>query len=421
MVQKGLRVGAGKAVICFPEEYFPHEGFSGGHDDIHVRVLLLETELRAAIFSVELPSIRPFSLIDGLRQYAGSLLDVPPEQVWFVVTHNVSAPHVPDAATPEGAQKQTMHLDALRRAMSEAAQQALETFRPARMGIGSGLCNVNCNRDIPSKEGWWLGVNAPGPSDKTVSVLRFDGLDGTPIGVIYHYAVKTAIVDDEYMSDGSRHYTDDLTGRACRYVEAQTGAVTLYLMGAAGDQVPQKVAKYFKTDAQGHLQEVHHREKGYEWVEELGTVLGQSVLSVVNQMGCTQTTPIFTMQNLSMAFQGQYPVPRELAHQPVLEYSYIPKADTILQISLLRLDELVMVGVKPEYTCITGIQLRENSPFAHTLLVSMVNGGQGYMADQTAYARMTYESTHSEYACGSAEHFVDRMGRVLALTKEGTR
>ena len=408
-----LKAGAGKAVLAFPREYFPHENFIDGHDDLHLRILLLETSLRCALISVELPSVRPFELIDGIRSYAGKLLGVDYENVWFVVTHSMAAPHVPQAVDAESEKKQEIHLAVIRKSIEEAGKQALESLQMVRFGYGYGFCDINSNRDIPSAEGWWLGANAPGPSDKTVSVLRFDTMEGKPLAAVYTYAVKTAIIDDEIMSDGYRHYTSDLTGWACSQMEKNTGAVTLYFMGAAGDQVPNKVTKYFETDEKGHLYEVHHGEIGYQWIEELGTVLGSAVEEVFSEISCSITETVLQIKNFSMAFPGQFSIPSELSHSPVKKYDFFRKEDTILDVSMLTLDKVAMIGVKPEYTSITGIELREASPFAQTMLVAMVNGGQGYMADYKAYERITYEGTHSEYACGSAEEFVKRMGGVL--------
>lgn len=413
MNQTTLYVGAGKAALRFPDAYFPHEGFLDVREDIYLRVLLIEQGQRGAVISVELPSVRPFSLIDELRELAGRLLDVSPERVWFVVTHNMAAPHVPKPEDPNGPEKREMHMAALRNAIREASAQACASLQPARFGAGNGFCDVNGNRDIPSKEGWWLGINAPGPSDKTVSVLRFDDLEGNPIAVLFHYAVKSAVVDDEIMSDGYRHCIGELTGKACRHVEEHIGAVTFYFMGAAGDQVPKKAAKYFETDVEGHLREVHHGEMGYIWAEELGLQLGEQVLQITGTIYCRQREPDFEMRVLNMSFAGQYSIPSELSHVPLTKYNYIPKSPTVLEVFLMRLGDVMLVGVKPEYTSITGIQLREGSPFSHTLLISMVNGGQGYMADRIAYERVTYEATHSEFACGSAEEFVDRVGRIL--------
>ena len=70
-----FKAGAGRAVLSFPEEYFPNEGYKGIHDDMHVRVLLMESgEVRAAVAVFELSSVRPWELTDELRAYAAEKL-----------------------------------------------------------------------------------------------------------------------------------------------------------------------------------------------------------------------------------------------------------------------------------------------------------------------------------------------------------
>lgn len=408
-----MHVGVGKTSLKFPQEYFPYENIVDGHDDIHMRLILIKQKTSFALIDVELPSVRPFSLIDELRDYAADQLDIPMHSVWFLVTHNMTAPHVPQEQEPEGAAKKKMHMDMLYGALDTVCRQALDSMQPAKFGFGTGQCDVNCNRDILTNQGWWHGKNPDGISDKTLNVLRFDDLRGRPIAIVYQYAVKSAVADDEIMSDGHRHYSSELTGRACQLVEEATGAVTFYIMGAAGDQVPKKVAKYARTDENGELQEVHLGDIAFQWIEELGTELGNAVLETANAIACQETAPGLEIISMRMTFPGQRFVPVELAHRPVMDYQYLPKEDTCLDVELLRLGSIALIGVKPEFTCITGMQLREVSPFAHTILASMVNGGQGYMADKSAYERKTFSALHSEYACGGAEAFVKWIGTVL--------
>jgi neutral ceramidase len=47
-------------------------------------------------------------------------------------------------------------------------------MQAARFEYKARACKVNVNRDIPTAEGWWLGSNETGPSDKSVIVLRFE-------------------------------------------------------------------------------------------------------------------------------------------------------------------------------------------------------------------------------------------------------
>lgn len=407
-----LRVGVGKCALKFPPEYFPHENIVDGHDDIHMRLILLEQKTSFALIAVELPSVRPFSLIDDLRVYAADRLDISPHSVWFLVTHNMAAMHVPQEET-DGTAKQKMHMDVLYSALDVVCRQARASMQPARFGSGVGRCDVNCNRDILTNQGWWLGKNPDRISDKTLNVLRFDDMQGNPIALIYQYAVKSMVADDEIMGDGHRHYSSELTGKACCLAEEATGAVTLYIMGAAGDQVPQKMSKYARADENGDMQEVHLGDIAFQWIEELGTELGNAVVETAKSIRCQETLPRLENLSIRTSFTGQQSVPKEIAHCPVKDYQFIPKENTTLDVEVLRLGDVAVIGVKPEFTCVTGIQLREASPFAQTMLASMVNGGQGYMADESAYDRMTFSALHSEYARGGAEAFVKWISTVL--------
>ena len=75
--------------------------------------------------------------------------------------------------------------------------------------------NFNINRREYSPErGWSLGYNPQGPSDKTVTVMRFDALSGKPIAVFINYPVHVTVMGPEnYQISG------DLAGATSRYVE----------------------------------------------------------------------------------------------------------------------------------------------------------------------------------------------------------
>src|SRR5262249_4281747 len=64
----------------------------------------------------------------------------------------------------------------------EAVRRAKAQLQPARLGMGTGTSYVNINRrEFSTRQGWWLGFNENGPSDKTVAVVRFDDLAGRPM------------------------------------------------------------------------------------------------------------------------------------------------------------------------------------------------------------------------------------------------
>ena len=121
--------------------------------------------------------------------------------------------------------------------IGSSAVSAALNFRPARPR--------SATRVTPSEGGHpprfgasgserqrWEGANREGPSDKTVAVLTFERLDGTPIAVYYNYAVHAVITGQLDQVSG------DIPGAASRYIEDSfdDNVVALWSSGAAGDQ-----------------------------------------------------------------------------------------------------------------------------------------------------------------------------------------
>ncbi len=165
-----LRVGAGRVEIELPTELFLTEGFIGVHDMLHARVLLLENGNRIAFVSIELTSL-PDEVVSSLQKTVGDAANVLPENVLICVTHTFSAPHfLPKHLCKTSADqcKNDLLQQVIQSALSKAASQAVLEVQDARFGCETGICDVNVNRDVLTADGWWLGNNETGPSDKTV-------------------------------------------------------------------------------------------------------------------------------------------------------------------------------------------------------------------------------------------------------------
>lgn len=80
------KAGAGMAEIEYPACFFPEEGFFRIHDPIHARVLILEEEERFVIVSLELPSLRPYTLIDEMKRVVREAVGVNDKNIWICVT-----------------------------------------------------------------------------------------------------------------------------------------------------------------------------------------------------------------------------------------------------------------------------------------------------------------------------------------------
>lgn len=405
-----LKAGAGIGTMYFPEQYFPSDGFSGVHDDMHAKVLLLEqSDTKGALVTLELPSIRPWELTDELRAYAAQLLNVPYDNLWLIMTHDLSAPHVPK--TEDG---KNLHMDILRRVVKTAAEAALSSLQPVRAVICEGTCDVNANRDMQSIDGWWVGIHGDGPSDKTLSLLRFDGTDGKPVAILYSYALKSSVLEGAVMSDGKRYASGDVTGRAGVKAEKVLGCPVLFVMGAAGEQVPKQKANYLELDENRRFYTVNLAEEGYVILENLSDELSAAICSTAQEEGLSQQgDAILRFGHFSFHGDGQISYANSLPQPPVLHFDYLPAPGEEIPVWYLQIGDAVILGAKPEIMTPTFDQIKADSPFSCTMMATLVNGGQGYIARDLDYERFTYPGLKTPFRRGTDRIFEEKVSHCL--------
>jgi hypothetical protein len=110
----------------------------------------------------------------------------------------ITARRRPLACTATTRRKSAAYTKQVEDASVEAVRRAKENLQPAKIGIGTGKAYVNINRrEYSSEGGWWLGYNPEGPSDKAVTVIRFDTLSGKPIAFLINYSVHAVVMGGE--------------------------------------------------------------------------------------------------------------------------------------------------------------------------------------------------------------------------------
>jgi neutral ceramidase len=116
----------------------------------------------------------------------------------------------------------------------ELVAQALAHMEPARLSWGTGVAHFVMNRREFTPDGVILGVNARGLADRSVPVLRVDGMDGKLRAVLFGTAChNTTLTDKHYEVCG------DYAGFAQATIEERyPGAQALFLIGCAGDANP---------------------------------------------------------------------------------------------------------------------------------------------------------------------------------------
>lgn len=382
-------------------------GFTGIHDSIYVRAIVVDDGAQqAALLAWELIGV-PDSLWEALSQRIAKETAIPVNNILVAGVHNHSAPS-PHGMYGETSPQAAAYTTLLQDRAVEAVRQARAKLEPARVGAGTGKAYVNINRRewMPERGWWWLGYNPDGPSDKTLSVVKFESVSGKPIALLMNYAVHAVVMGPENMQ-----VTGDLPGAASRFVEehykgggtgrrrGDAGAglaaapqsadvVAVWTSGAAGDQNPVSLA----------------RGSDFTLVDAMGRLLGEEAVRVASTIRTAPLAQIAARQQ-TVTCPGQKvaegPRPRK-------EYSFADADPVSIRLSLLRIGPLAFAGVSGEV--LTGIaqRLSKESPVKHTIMVTHANGSSGYIADDAAYDQVSYEITTTRIKRGCAENAIVR-------------
>lgn len=379
------------------------DGFKGIRDPIYARAIVVSDGARlAAIVSWEVIGVS-HAVWEELSQRIARETGIQPEYLQLTAAHNHSAPS-PFGLYGNASPKSAAYTRQLMDATVEAVRQAKANLQPARMGIGSGTAHVNINRrEYSAERGWWLGFNPDGPSDKTVTVMRFDALSGKPIAVFINYPVHVVVMGPEnYQISG------DLAGATSRYVEdyyrrkpeatprsdagpairlppeaATDGVVALWTSGAAGDQNPISLA----------------RGSDFTMVDALGKILGEQAVRAAAAVQTTDRVRIWGKQQVvSCPGRRLEPAPR-----PRQVYTWADADPVTIRLGLLMINDVVLAGVSGEVMTMIEQRLRKASPFSRTLMLTHANGSSGYIPDDAAYDQISYEIESSPLKPGCAE------------------
>lgn len=404
-----FRAGASRVVITPPADaalpmsgYASRtQGFSGIHDDIHVRAIVVDDgSTQAALVAWELIFV-PNAVWAETSQRIAAETGIRPENLLLAAVHDHGAPSLSGSGTPSpGTVDYTKRVQ---EAAVQAVREAQSRLRPARYGFGTGTAHVNVNRrEYAAGRGWWLGFNEHGLSDKTVAVLRFEDLSGRPIAFLINYAVHVVV-----MGPQNRQITGDLAGATSRFVEqhfqgrgaprsdagerlrlpseSQAGGdvVALWTSGAAGDQNPVSMAS----------------GEDFTLVDALGRILGETAVRVGGSIKTSAEGKVRGAQQV-VACPGQRVEP---GPAPRAEYIFAEADPVNIRLSLVMIGPVAVTGVSGEVLTAIGLRLKRESPHAQTIMVTHANGSSGYIPDDAAYEQVSYEITASRLKPGCAE------------------
>ena len=416
-----LRAGAGAAEIRITPDMLPVEGYTWVHDPISTRVLLLdEGNVRIAMLVVDTPSIQD-SFIDSWKAILTKVTGVKTENALVIASHDLAAPHVSSGAgpgagrdpSPETLARVKAYAQAVDQSIESAANKAAASLGPAQIGFGLGTSHINTNRYQQTPKGWTIGYNDVGFTDPSLAVVRFDTANGQPLAWIMDYAVRPAIMEQSLDAKGGKAITGDLVGASEHYLESHSGSsgTAFFLMGAGVDQTPYLQSNRFVVDKDGNTTHVDIHDAGFTLVDLLGERLGSEAVRV-NEAIKTSNSPA-ALRIVREVVEVDTQVPTQVAGAPGVGTGGTAGEKVKVPFVLLQIGDVAIIGVAPELNANIGVKIKTESPFAQTIVVTMVDGSAKYLPDQASYDRKSPEALSSRFARGSAESVVTRIVAAL--------
>ena len=358
------------------------------------------------------------------------------EQIVWSTSQTHSSPTVPGSNVPGGSgittrgQYDAEYCAAQRRkwigSYKEAAREAVARLQPVDVWVGQGYCDsMSYNTRFPMPTGGVKfsrhhteGLQSGKYFDPTIGLLRLDDKQGQPLGGIFNFCSHPATMIDDTM------VSPDWVGTAREHVEeAIGGAPAMFVQGFCGDVNCHHI---FGTPALA-------RRNG----ERLGQAAAAAMPHLVPVRSVPLRTawktvelecqPMYSRAELEEKIAGRLAFIEELEHDPAaswfcginfpeqypvegkikganMQLDYLREGMRLLEagepvrttldlpLGGIRIGDVVAAISPGENFTQTGRQVRERSPFAHTLVCGDTNGLFGYIGDDAEIDRGGYET-----------------------------
>ena len=299
-----MRVGVSSGLVT-PPVGVPMAGFGartevsqGVHDDLHAKILLMESgRRRAALVTLDLVGLKRDEM-NRLREIVGKHAGTDPTNVMIGCSHTHSGPSLkpnPMGSLPVKEQRRLIDewLRGLRSTLGEIAEEASENLTEARVKFGRSLVTgLSYNRRKTIPEGvcmlimetgrmkdavreqyrtWGMppelveeravpGIPT-GQIDPELTVLRFETLKGKPIAIVVNFSCHPVTLGPSNLLISA-----DYPGYLRRLIEEAEGATLLFTQGASGNVRP------------------YYSERSFREAERIGVALASIALKTMRNL-----------------------------------------------------------------------------------------------------------------------------------------
>ena len=293
-------------------------------------------------------------------------------------------------------------------ASNPRSQQAAAHLEDAKIGTGTGSVYIGHNR-LPLRDdgtfGWFernTTMLPTSPVDPTVTVLRVDRSDGSPLAILVNYACHPVVFGPDNLQ-----YSADFPAAMNRTVEDALGgrALSFFLQGAPGDINPYHAVTRLTEDA----------VKMRDWT---GNRLGKEAARVAQEIH-TEAVPAPSIDFREETLHFKLRWDREKFKAALLKFLGPKSLDQMgspispvvdSRVTAVLINRQIAIATFPGEPFVDfQTNWRDRSPAAVNLLFGYTNGYHGYYPTISATSRGGYgaASASTWVEPGAGERVVD--------------
>jgi hypothetical protein len=416
-----LRVGAATAELVADENMVIGGGIGPG------KAVAVEGQLRAVAVVLELPGQAKVAivacdvlmmnrdLLDPAAEEIEKTCGIPFANILINATHTH---HAPTTCTVHGYTRDEVFC----RRVQEAIVSAVKVANSRLEGSESEFLfhlgeekrwGQNSRLKLADGTIYWVGprddaVGPSGPFDPQLPVLAFRGSDDKLRALLYNHSTHTIGT----RTPGAR--SPSVYGLAAQELEATLGGVVCFLEGASGSthNLDGKAAdgiEIMKGAVVDSLAKAKPRQ-----VDKLGAIKRPFRFNVRAFDEATEDVKVSSYCKKRMPAYADATIEVFRKQREVLAPDRGQERRTWVQ--AIRIGDVAIVGVPAEFFTTLGLQIKERSPFAHTIVAELANDWIGYLPDREAHelgGYQTWTGLHSYAAPGTGERVVDEAASIL--------
>jgi hypothetical protein len=276
----------------------------------------------------------------------------------------------------------------LKERLTLLAIEASKKEVPFRMGIGKGFSDMNINRRARFADGSiGLGRNPDGPADHELAVVKFEDMNNNALAFLVNWPCHAT-------ANGSENnlITGDWPGVVARYLKKEAGKVIVVAITAG---------------ASANINPIYGPGTSFKEIEAVGFNVGTEAWETIAKIS---TFPVKSIEvkNTTVKFPG-----KTRTNNYLPQTSYASGPEVVLRLTALKIGDLVLCGISGELFTEIGMEVKKQSPYANTLIVTHCNGSNGYICTDKSFSDGGYETVASWLMPGVEKPLTEKFNELI--------